>query len=631
MRQVILLVGLLAGFVLAAVAVEPTPQDVRRVEEIAGWLPERPRADGMRIGERSAWERLAATEEARGLIAEAEKIAKRKPYEITDDDYTSYKRTGRRSRRFKLHYTGRRLDLGKLTVAECLTNEGRFLPAIEATLEAILDEKSWVYPPHDAKLDVFEGRRVYVDINACERALALALAVDWLEEKLPVDLVGHVRTEVKRRILDPYLATARDLKANADVHWWFRAPLNWNSICHSCVARTALAVVEDRRTRAEFCECAERGLAVALAGFGDDGFCFEGMAYWSYGWGHQLQLEVALRQLTGGRLKFLDAGKARRVTDFGFAYQMNPGVTPSYADGGSQAVPDLCIALGKRLYPDLPLPFPATRLFKGDLAELSLVAFDARSGGSLMALPLRTWFESAQVYIGRAAAKDGTQGFSFAVKGGNNGECHHQHHDVGSFNVAVGPVLLAGDPGSMAYTSKTFGVGRYKMPIHGSYAHPVPVVAGKWQADGKAHAAKVLKTEFSDDRDVIVYDLKGAYDVPELKSLTRTVVFDRKARQVSVRDRVAFSRPSAFETAVGSTAEVAEYGSPETFRITGKNGSEVRLVLGVLDGGLAHVRRETIDNPERKPVERLALVFDRPVTNAETEICCNMCVFDGQK
>ena len=600
--------------------VQPDSQDAGRVEEIAAWLPEHPKADGARIGERSRWERLAATDEARALVAEAEEIAKRAPYEITDDDYTYFKRTGLRSKRFKNHYAGRRFDLGKLTIAECLTNTGRFLPAIERQIEAILSEKSWVFPPHDKKLDVFEGRRVYVDINSCERALALAIAIDWLKERLPVELVGRVRAEVRRRILEPYLATARDPAANHDVHWWFRAPLNWNSICHSCVTRTALALVEDRRERAEFCECAERGVKVALAGFGDDGFCFEGMGYWSYGWGHQLQLEVAIRQQTGGRLKLLNGDKPRRVTDFGFGYQMNPGVTPNYADGGSKPVSPVCIALGKQLYADLPFSFPKTRFFGGELAEASLVAFQDRRGGCDAALPPHTWFESAQAYIGRAAAQAEKPPFSFSIKGGNNGECRHQHHDIGSFNVAVGQVLLAGDPGSMDYTAKSFGAERFKMPFHGSYGHPVPVVAGKWQANGKNHAAKVVSTSFSPERDVLVYDLKGAYDVPELVSLTRTVVFDRRERSCSIRDHVGFSRPATFETAVGTKHEIVQDGAAAVFRLTDKGGSKVRLSMRVLSGGSAAIRRETIKNPRRLPMERIALAFNQPVTDAETEM-----------
>lgn len=616
-------VGFLLSALLAAAAaqaVDPWPQNAKRVDEIAQCLPVRPKADGARIDERKQWARLSGTDEAKKAVAAAVRIAAADVPPVTDDAYLHYKRTGQRSREYSQAAKARRLNLGMLVVAECIENKGRFVSAISKYVEATLDEKSWVHPPHDLDLAVFDGRDVWVDLNASERALALAIALDWVGEKLPAGLVERAKSEIRRRVLDPYLGTARDLRSRYSRHWWFRAPLNWNSVCHSCVVRTALAVVDDRHERAEFCESAERGLSVALAGFGDDGFCFEGMEYWSYGWGHQLQLEVSLRRQTGGMLKLLDAWKARRVTDFGFAYQMNPGVTPNYADGGSGSVPAHCIALGKLLYPDLPFPFQETWLYDGDLSNVSLLAFDVRRGESTESLPPRTWFESAQVYIGRSQTEAGLQAFSFSVKGGNNGECVHQHHDIGSFNVALDDRLLAGDPGSMAYTAKNTGADRFKFPLQGSYGHPVPVVAGMWQEHGVQHAAKVVKTEFADDRDIVVYELSGAYGVPELESLRRAVVFYRKKRKVLVRDRVVFSKPSTYETACCSVAGVTDGGTKGVYLLGGRGRGAVRLSFSAAKGGAWHVADEVIPNPKRKNVRRIALAFDGPVSYAETDM-----------
>ena len=45
-----------------------------RVNEIAGWLPEKPKADGARITDRASWDRLAASANGKGEINAAEAL-----------------------------------------------------------------------------------------------------------------------------------------------------------------------------------------------------------------------------------------------------------------------------------------------------------------------------------------------------------------------------------------------------------------------------------------------------------------------------------------------------------------------------------------------------------------------------
>ena len=46
--------------------------DSARIDEIAQWLPEKPAATGARIGDRTAWDRLAALPSASNHVAAAE-------------------------------------------------------------------------------------------------------------------------------------------------------------------------------------------------------------------------------------------------------------------------------------------------------------------------------------------------------------------------------------------------------------------------------------------------------------------------------------------------------------------------------------------------------------------------------
>ena len=111
-------------------------------------------------------------------------------------------------------------------------------------------------------------------------------------------------------------------------------------------------------------------------------------------------------------------------------------------------------------------------------------------------------------------------------------------------------VEMCGDPGKEVYTARTFSDRRYESKMINSYGHPVPVVDGALQREGGAFKAKVLRTEFSDERDTIEYDLTKAYKTANLKSLIRKVVFDRKKNTVEVEDDVEFVKPSSFEVPI---------------------------------------------------------------------------------
>ena len=147
-----------------AIAVSAGAYTDARVDEIAGWLPERPAAPGARIGDRAAWGRLAALPSASRHIRAAEKALAEPIPELTDDLYLEFSRSGNRSRYRKL-YDMRYFALANLLLGECLEDKGRFLPAIVARIEAICAERSWNYPAHDKKLLSFNGSP-HVDVGS---------------------------------------------------------------------------------------------------------------------------------------------------------------------------------------------------------------------------------------------------------------------------------------------------------------------------------------------------------------------------------------------------------------------------------------------------------------------------------
>lgn len=376
-----------------------------------------------------------------------------------------------------------------------------------------------------------------------------------------------------------------DGQARPNLLWWFFGNSNWNAVCHSMVVRAALALIADRRDRAVFVEAAERAMPFFLSGFLDDGYCTEGGGYWNYGYGNFLRLAVSVRKATGGRVDFSRMPRARAPMEYGFGYRLVGDVCPNYADGGARAASRGNLELGAALWPEY------TRLLSGEL-------------------PPRSCFTNAQVYIGRSRR------MAFSVKGGTNAELHN-HNDLGSWDFNVDGIPVAGDPEGEKYTARTFSDRRYESKVLNSYGHPVPVVNGQLQGTGANYFARIVKAEFTDDRDMVEIDLSRAYPVPPA-SLLRTVVFDRAAERVSVRDVVRYESPSLFESAMSTYSSVEEGAEPHSFALVARNGlQETRVGVSVeVSGGDWTWADETYENPKRRSPRRRAVRLSSPVREA---------------
>lgn len=624
--------GTILAVALAAVTVfgDTVEEREKRTDEIAQWLPAEPKADGARIGDRAAWGRLARMPGAADVVKKAEEVASAPIPALPDDLYLEFSRNGNR-RNYEDAYFSRERALSALLLAECLENKGRFRSGILDYVNAILSERCWTIPAHDEKLTAFNGLP-HVELMSAQRCCLLAFVCDWLYGVLPEETRMRILDECDKRIFQPYLMLSRNFRNPADrktlvKNEWYDYPCNWCSVCHSCVVRAALAIIPDRRTRAEIVASAEYSVPFALAGYLSDGTCVEGMGYWNYGYGHHLMMGLAVRAATGGKVDFFKDPMNRKTCEWAYGFQLENGKSPNIADGtGAPGV--VILSLVRQVFPDL---------VRRDVVECGLFSVDGKRGidrqlpmylalrgfgqdpglkysGGMDVLPSRSWFPAAQTLICRAPAKDESGGLSFAVKGGHNG-VPHNHNDLGSYTVMLDGVEMCGDPGGEIYTARTFSDRRYESKMLNSYGHPVPVVGGKLQHEGIDFKAKVLRTDFSEARDTIVYDLSKAYDAPDLKSLVRTVLFDRENKAIEIEDAVEFLKPSAFEV------PIVTYRDCEGDEASGKfvlchPGGERALAVSVTGSAPLAFRDEKIENPGRPTVTRLAFALAVPVEKA---------------
>jgi hypothetical protein len=106
--------------------------------------------------------------------------------------------------------------------------------------------------------------------------------------------------------------------------WWLIVKHNWNSVCLSCYAQAAAAMLPSLQDRAWWLAFCESLLYNFTDGFADDGLCTEGVSYWGYGVSHYYTLAEIIRQGTGNVVDLLDTPKARRIARFPDRAESNP-------------------------------------------------------------------------------------------------------------------------------------------------------------------------------------------------------------------------------------------------------------------------------------------------------------------
>jgi hypothetical protein len=234
---------------------------------------------------------------------------------------------------------------------------------------------------------------------------------------------------------------------------------NWNAVCLAGVAGASLAIEEDPETRAQTLDAAVRLSQNFLKGFTADGYCSEGVGYWSYGFGHYMLLvELATRACPERGAALRDRPVARAAAEAVWNLELADNLFPTFSDCSSDARPEAWIRrAARRAWPDFP-PYggleqsPCSSFIPIGLYQLEL---GPETETAERALPPRSHFPSAGVLVVRPAPGAG-EALAAAMKGGHNAE-HHNHNDLGSYLVAHRGVRVLADTGAEVYTARTFG------------------------------------------------------------------------------------------------------------------------------------------------------------------------------
>ncbi len=624
MKNIITFLLLLILFPIIAIA-EPalTPLDGKRIKKLTHILNSGNSGYADPINNRTYWDEIAKTEAGLDIIKRAEGLAKKGMPAWKGALMVEFQKTGIRKIADDM-YKSRSKRLMPLVVAECLENKGRFIPAIEETLRGYCEQPSWVMVAHDTNLDNFYGREYHVDLGSASMSDEIGQTLYMLKGKLKFELVKEVKAKLYERVYKPVLESYRTLGASSTKHGWITRNNNWNLVCIAGVTSSALAVIDDLKLRAEFVAAAEKYIQYGINGFLEDGYCPEGVGYYNYGFSYLIRLREALYRASHGQLDLFEHPRMYAIAKFGEESEIINEVYPAITDCRPGTPPSEYIT------------WYCGKSFGWDLSNVKKDRFEASSDGLIREFSnspcrlqytydckpgIRTYFNFADVLVCRPDRHDWNSSLGLVVKGGNNNESHN-HNDVCSFTIVSGNDIMMGDMGGpTAYTAKTFSAERYELyPMFSSYGHPVPLVDGIQQHASGSAKGEIIESKFDDNTDKVVYDLKSAYEHPDLVAIERVFVYDRKdGGQVEVVDQFEAKKAINFETAI-TTRQSVETINENTLKLISK---DTEVLVTIEASGPIEISESEVSAYAFESFKRLGIQLKNPSTKGSIKVKYN--------
>ena len=600
------------------------PIDMTRVKEIEKSLNDVPAGFGHPCNNRKVWDQLLLSGQYNSFLRSMRSY---KMPAFNKEDYFSLSEGTESSSGKGLTMMRKRAEgLSRLTWAECLENKNQYTKRIEEALRDVIQQKSWTSPRSDHGFKNYNGIAYSVELTSSLYAHTIAQTLYLLGDKIPADLRKLALDALYIRIFNPVLETFKSNTTERQ-NGFLTDMNNWNHVCLAGVVGAALTTLQSKEERARFIAIGEYYSRNGLKGFGDDGYCGEGVVYFSYGFGHYILLREHIWQATGGKVDLFKDPKVQKIAGYPANIEVMNGVYPAISDCKEGAKPDANVmaylnksfGLGLAKYDTLGQQartgdnrMSVMMVFPNSLTKNNSSRSRVRSDQS----DIRFYFEQTGVLVCRPMSGSSSN-IGVVFKGGNNAESHN-HNDIGSFTIVQGNQIMAGDPGVIPYTANIFDPKyRYTYKTISSFGHPVPLVADSCQQPGAHARSKTIGTDFSREKDNITLDISSAYPVPGLKKLNRTMDYDRQNNGiVTFTDSFEYAKPEGFETAISTRSEWKQT-SGNTLLLT--RGNEKMLVTFSSPGNQLLLKAEKISEGGT-PYTRIGIAVSKPVTAGQITI-----------
>jgi len=425
----------------------------------------------------------------------------------TDGDRTQFENA---------YFRRRQYLAGAALLALIYPEEPGYLQETEEIIWAICQEYTWALPAHCAG-DATDT--TVIDLFSAETGFALAEIQYLLADRLDPMILTRIKAEVQRRIVDNYAI---------GTWWWEKSNANWAAVCAGNIGGALIYLFPE--LLGAYLPRLTATLQCFLNGFPTDGTCMEGAVYWNYGFGCFACFADLLCQYTDGETDLF----ARKNVDNIAGYIQRMFIKGNTAISFSDGTPDFKADRGLQAF--------LQRKFPGKVSAIDPVCctyymdrmmwrpafrnvYCLDGSSSVQKIQPKDYYlpDAGQVVINR-------DGYSLAAKAGHNNEPHN-HNDVGTLILSTEKGQVICDVGAGLYTRDYFRPEtRYDHFCTASTGHSVPIIDGNGQMPGKDHKGTL---RYADG--VIRIDLAGAYGLPALKKLERTIVCGENT--VTVTDR----------------------------------------------------------------------------------------------
>jgi hypothetical protein len=551
-----------------------------------------------KVDERDAWQSVPK-DIGDAIVQRAEAVLGTEWVSLPAKVWLEFKRTGNRSNFERLYFT-RRQRLGDLALGECIEAKGRFLDEIVTGTWLICEETFWGIPAcvylqrtglGSGLPDVAEP---VVDLFAAETASCLSWVHYLLESRLdqisPL-ITQRIRTETKRRILDPAL--------ERDDFWWMWGGVdgkghlnNWNPWINSNWMVTNLILEQNPAQRLEAMSKMCKSLDRYLSDYSADGGGEEGPAYWGVSAASYFDCCATLASATGGAADVLTNPFIRKMEHFIADVHIADEFYVNYGDAHAKAAPSAELAwrigsgVGDKELEAFGAYYASVAAVRGgaslgSLGRLTRALPDLLAAGKALsaekadALGRDSWYPALGLMTTRVKAGT-SNGFYLAVQAAAN-QRPHGHNDSGSFIVFHNgdPVFI--DVGVEAYTAKTFSEDRYSIWAMQSAFHNLPTVGGVMQSAKATYRASDLYYADDDAHAGLSMNLATAYPAEAgIVSWHRNISLDRKANRILLNEEFHLQR---------KTSVVLSFMTPRV----PSQGSKGCIVLSAVDKSAKNV------------------------------------------
>ena len=389
---------------------------------------------------------------------------------------------------------------------------GEYISKLEDSLYDVLSIYVWAIHAHIP--DINEEN--YYELDLCSTAVGSTIAIIdlLLGDKLHPLIRKRIDTELRRRILEPFKAQPW--------HWEDRYN-NWTSVCAGHTGITLMIKYPD-----EFDKLLPRfneNMRKFIAGFSDDGVCYEGAGYWGYGLSSFVLYAILLKEYTNGKINYFEDSKVREICRFFEKVALSKDIITCYGDTTidikmpSQLLYPLRSIYGEDIWVPNKSRLSAPTSLSQILLYISYYTEDCSSDELQNAeyyMPIAGWYTYR------------TDKYSLAARGGWNGDSHN-HNDCGSFMLVRDNRQVLIDMGTRYYTKDYFQMPqRYMYLETSSRGHNVPIINGQYQAN-----VPETRSYTSFENGVFSVDFRELYDIKELKRLVRHYVADKNSVFIS--------------------------------------------------------------------------------------------------